>query len=61
MTAIHILIVEDDPALLETLSDSLQRSLDATYIDRSDSVQDALNQIAEGVTMRSSSISTWLA
>jgi len=47
MTAIHILIVEDNPALLETLPDALRRRLDIAYIDRSDSIQDALNQVAE--------------
>src|SRR3954462_2193797 len=47
MTAMRIYIVEDDPALLETLTDTLSRRLDAVLIDTSASVQTALSQVAE--------------
>jgi len=46
MSPIQILIVEDDLALRETLPDALRRRLDAVNIDWSDSVQDALDQVA---------------
>jgi two-component system, sensor histidine kinase and response regulator len=42
----HILIVDDDPALLEALSQALQLRVDGLTVDTSDSAHDALKSIA---------------
>ena len=47
MTRAHILIVDDDQALLEARPETLRLRMDDVEIDASDSAQEALRQIAE--------------
>lgn len=47
MTGAHILIVDDDPALLEALPEALRLRIDDLDIDTSDSGHEALERIAE--------------
>jgi len=46
MTSAHILIIDDDPALLEALPEALRLRMDDLDIDTSDSGQEALERIA---------------
>src|SRR5215212_5839200 len=48
MTRAHILIVDDDQALLEALPETLRLHLDDLEVDASDSAREALRRIAEG-------------
>lgn len=47
MTNAHILVVDDDPALLEALPETLRLHMDDVEIDAIDSAQEALRRIAE--------------
>ena len=46
MTALHILIVDDDPALLQALPEALRLRMDGVTVDVADSALAALAQIA---------------
>jgi signal transduction histidine kinase len=47
MTRAHILIVDDDPALLEALPETLRLRMDDLEVDVSDSAQEALSRLAD--------------
>jgi signal transduction histidine kinase len=47
MTRAHILIVDDDQALLEALPETLRLRMDDLEVDASDSAREALNRIAD--------------
>jgi signal transduction histidine kinase len=47
MTRAHILIVDDDQALLEALPETLKLRMDDLEVDASDSAREALNRISE--------------
>lgn len=47
MTSAHILIVDDDQALLEALPEALRLRVDDLEVDTSDSGRDALERVAE--------------
>lgn len=47
MTTAHVLIVDDDPALLEALPEALRLRVDDLEVDTSDSGHDALQRIAD--------------
>src|SRR5213080_3409714 len=46
MTALHILIVDDDPALLQALPQALRLRMDGVTVDVADSAAAALDRIA---------------
>jgi DNA-binding NtrC family response regulator len=46
MTALHILIVDDDPALLQALPEALQLRMNGVTVDVADSAAAALDRIA---------------
>src|SRR3989442_1192691 len=46
MTALHVLIVDDDPALLQALPEALRLRMSGVTVDTADSAAAALDQIA---------------
>src|SRR5438309_7907659 len=46
MTAVHVLIVDDDPALLEALPETLRLRMNGVTVDTADSAAAALDRIA---------------
>src|SRR5438445_543510 len=46
MTALHVLIVDDDPALLQALPEALRLRMDGVTVDVADSAAAALERIA---------------
>src|SRR5213076_3192066 len=46
MTALHVLIVDDDPALLEALPETLRLRMNGVTVDTADSAAAALDRIA---------------
>src|SRR5437764_124490 len=46
MTALHVLVVDDDPALLQALPEALRLRMSGVTVDTSDSATAALDRIA---------------
>ena len=46
MTALHVLVVDDDPALLEALPETLRLRMNGVTVDTADSAAAALDRIA---------------